>query len=124
MSQGSNGLHLDGVPLFQGMVKDTGRVNNLPTEVLVVSVTHVQGFGGKCVRLNFDIGSGDLVDETRFANIGKATDEQSSGIGIDGWETTQMLPNLFEIGQALTLPLHDGGHSSQRCSLELFAPVQ
>ena len=72
MSQGSNGLHLDGVPLFQRMVKDTGRVNNLPTQVLVVGVTHVQGLGGEGVGLNFDIRSGDLVDEAGFTNIRKA----------------------------------------------------
>ena len=95
MSQGSNGLHLDGVPLFQGMVQNTRRVNNLPTEVLVVSVTHIQGFGGKCVRLNFDIGSGDFVDEAGLAHVGEAADEQGPGVGINGRQTAQMLTNLI-----------------------------
>ena len=99
MSQGSNGLHLDGVPLFQRMVKDTGRVNNLPTQVLVVGVTHVQGLGGKGVGLNFDIGSGDLVDETGLANVGEAADEQGPGIGVDGWQTAQMLTNLIRLNK-------------------------
>ena len=96
MSQGSDGLHLDRVPLFQGMVKDTGRVNNLPTQVLVVSVTHVQGLGGEGIRLNLDVGSGDLVDEAGLANVGEAADEQSPGVRVDGRQTAQMLSDLIK----------------------------
>ena len=106
------------------MVQDSGGINDLPTQVLVVRVTHVQRLGRESVGLDLNIGTGDLVDETRFANIGKATDEQSSGIGINGWETTQMLPNLFEIGQALTLPLHDGGHPTQGSAFKLLASIE
>ena len=95
MGQGSDGLHLDGVPLFQWMVKDTRSVNNLPTQVLVVSVTHVQRLGGEGVGLNFNIGSGDLVDEAGLADVWETADEQSPGIRVDGWQTTQMLTNLI-----------------------------
>ena len=42
MCQGSDGLHLDRVPLLQGVVQDAGRVNDLPTQVLVVRVTDVE----------------------------------------------------------------------------------
>ncbi len=42
MSQGGDGLHLDGVALLQGMVKDSGRVDDLPAQILVVGVADVQ----------------------------------------------------------------------------------
>ena len=97
MSQGSNGLHLNGVPLFQGMVKDAGCVNNLPTQVLVVGMTHVQGLGSEGIGLDFNIGSGDFVDEAGLAHVGEAADEQGPGVGVNGWQTAQMLTNLIKL---------------------------
>ena len=106
------------------MIQDSGGVNDLPTQVLVVRVAHVQRLGRESVGLDLHISTGDLVDETRFANIGKATDEQSPCIGIDGGETTQMLSDLFKVGQALALPLHNGGHPTQGSAFKLLASIQ
>ena len=51
-------------------------------------------------------------------------DEESPGVGVDGGEPGEMLPDLLQVLEALVLPLHDGGHPSQGCSLELLTPVQ
>ena len=64
MCQCCDGLHLDGVSLFQRMVQDTGGVDDLPTQVLVVRVAHEQRLGRESVGLDLNIGTGDLVDET------------------------------------------------------------
>jgi hypothetical protein len=63
MSESGDGLHLDGVHLLEGVVENSGSVDNLPAEVLVVHVSNEERLGGKGVRLNVDVGAGDLVDE-------------------------------------------------------------
>ncbi len=124
MCQCGDGLHLNRVSLLQRMVQDPGGVNDLPTQVLVVRVSNVQRLGRESVGLDFNISSGNLVDETRFANIGKSTDEQSPGIGINGWKTTQMLSDLLKVGQALALPLHYGGHPTKGSTFKLLASIE
>jgi len=39
MSQSSDSLHFDGIPLIERMVEDSGSVDNLPARVLVISMT-------------------------------------------------------------------------------------
>ena len=124
MCEGSDGLHLDGVPLLQRMVQNSGGVNHLPPQVLVVCVTDVQRLGRECVRLDLDIGASDFVDEARLAHVGKAADEEGPCVWIDRRKTTQMLPDLFKVSQALALTLHDGCHSAEGGSFELLASVQ
>jgi len=40
MSQSCDGLHFNGVPFFQGVVEDPGRVDDLPTQIAIVRVSH------------------------------------------------------------------------------------
>ena len=124
VGEGSDGLHLDGVALLQRVVENSGSVDDLPAKILVVGVSDVQRLGGEGVRLNLHVGPGDLVDEAGLADVGKAADEQRPGVGIDGGQTAQVLADLLQVGQALGLPLHDGGHPAEGSALELLATVQ
>ena len=83
MGKGSDGLHLDGVALFKRMVQNSGGVDHLPTQVLVIGVSDVQRLGRERVRLNLDISASNFVDETRLAHVGEAADEKSPCVGID-----------------------------------------
>lgn len=49
MGEGGDGLHLDGVHLLEGVVQDTGCVDDLPSEVLVVHVSDEERLGGEGV---------------------------------------------------------------------------
>ena len=40
---------------------------------------------------------GDVVHERALADIGEATEQERSGVGVDGREASEMLPDLFEI---------------------------
>ena len=44
-------------------------LSHLPSEILVVSVTHIQALGGEGVGLDLDIRTGDLIDEAGLADI-------------------------------------------------------
>ena len=140
VSESSNRLHLDSVHLLKRVVQDTGSVDDLPSEVLVVHVTNKEGFGGEGVLLcqlrilvqvhsctyglNVDIGSGDLVDETTLADIGVTTNKQCSGVGVDSWQSRDVLPDLLQVRQRILLPLHDSSHSTESGSFELFTSVE
>ena len=63
MSEGRNGLHLNGVSLVERVVQNTWSVNNLPSGVLVIGVTDEQVLGGESIGLNINIGIRDIVDE-------------------------------------------------------------
>merc|ERR1712062_184203 len=124
MRQRSNGLHFNGVAILQWVIQNSRSVDDLPFHVLVVRVSNKQGFGGEGVRLNFNISSGDLVDETGFSHVGKSTNDDCSGVGINAWQTAQMLSDLLQISQTLSLSFHYGGHTSQGSPFELLAPVK
>uniref|UniRef100_A0A0E9WL69 Uncharacterized protein n=1 Tax=Anguilla anguilla TaxID=7936 RepID=A0A0E9WL69_ANGAN len=81
-------------------------------------------FGGESIWLYLHICSGYLVDEARLPNIGVSTQKQGSRVGINGWQTGQMLPHLLQVLQALLLPLQDGTHPAQSCPLQLLTAVQ
>ena len=123
MCQGGDGLHLDGVSLLQGVVEDPGCVHHLPAQVPIVQVTHKQRLCREGVRLHFHVGARDLVDEAGLADVGKAAYEDGTSVGIDGRQPGQVLPNLFQVLEALLLPLHDGAHAPQCGALELLAAV-
>lgn len=61
--------------------------------------------------MDVDISSSDLVNEGRLSNVGVTTDEKSSGVGVDGRETGDMLSNFLEVREGILLPLHDRRHS-------------
>ena len=64
-------LHLDGIPVLEGLVQDPGGVYDLPAQVLVVSVSHVQGLGRERIRLHFHVSPRDTVHERGLAHIGE-----------------------------------------------------
>lgn len=63
VSQCSDRLHFDSVSLLEAVVQDSGSVDDLPSHVLVIEVTNEQRFRRERVRLNFDVGLRDFVDE-------------------------------------------------------------
>lgn len=74
--------------------------------------------------MDIDIGPGDLIHKATFADIRITADEQCTGVGIDCWQSGDMLSDLLEIGQWFLLPPHDSRHPPQRRTLELFATIQ
>mmetsp|Transcript_25357 Transcript_25357/g.59748 ORF Transcript_25357/g.59748 Transcript_25357/m.59748 type:complete len:390 (+) Transcript_25357:1345-2514(+) len=123
VGKSNNGLHFNGVSLFQGMIQDSRRIDNLPAQVLVVAVTNKQRFGGKGIRLDIDVATGDFVHETRLSYVGQAAHEDRSGVRIQCGKTRKMFSDFFQIRQRRLLSLQDGAHSSQRRSLEALATV-
>lgn len=113
MSEGGDTLHLDRVHLLEGVVEDSGSVDNLPAEVLVVHVADEKTLGREGVGLDIDVGAGDLVDKRRLADVGVAADEEGTGGRVDGRETGHVLANLLEVGEGILLATHDGGHSDE-----------
>lgn len=111
MGEGGDTLHLDGVHLLKRVVEDSRGVDDLPPEVLVVHVTDEETLGREGIGLDVDIGTGDLVDEGRLADVGVAADEEGTGGGVDGRETGHVLANLLEVGEGVLLATHDGGHA-------------
>jgi len=79
------------------MIENTGSIDSLESEVLVIKMSDEQTLRGESVRLNVDIGSGNTSQETGLSDIGITTDQEGSGIRIDRRETTQMLADLVEI---------------------------
>ena len=51
-------------------------------------------------------------------------DDEGPGVGVDGGQPAEMLPDLLQILQALVLSPHDGRHPTQGRPLELLTPVQ
>lgn len=98
MRQRRNTLHLDRIHLLQRVVQNAGRIDHLPPQVLVIEMADEERLGGERVRLNVDIGPGDFVDERRFADVRVAADEERAGVGVDGGQTGDVLPDLFKVG--------------------------
>lgn len=121
MGNGGNRLHFNCVHLFKRMVQDTGSVDGLKSQHLVVKVTDEQTLGGEGVWLNVDVGTRNVLEETRLSDVGVTADEECSGVRIDGWETTKMLSDLFEVEKRILHALADGGHATESGSLELLA---
>lgn len=116
MSQSGDTLHLNGVHLLQRVVQNTRRVDDLPSQVLVIQMTNEQRLGGEGVRLDIHVRAGDLVNEGRFADVGVSTDDEGSGIGVDGGETGDMLTDLLEVRKRVFLAAHDRSHSGGQMS--------
>lgn len=90
-------LHLNGVHVFEGMVKDSGSIDHLPPHIPVIEVTDEEGLGGESIRLDIDVRTGDFVDEGGFADVRVAADEEGAGSRVDGRKTRNVLPDLLEI---------------------------
>jgi len=48
-----------------------------------------------------------LIHEARFPDVGKPTDDERPCIGVDRWQTSQMLSNLLQVSKTLTLLLQN-----------------
>jgi hypothetical protein len=63
MSKSGDTLHFDCVHFLERMIQDSGRIDYLPPEVLIVHMTNEERLGRESVRLNIYICSCNLVDE-------------------------------------------------------------
>ena len=124
MSDSGDRLHLNGVHLFKRVVQNTGGVDGLETQHLVVEVANEQTLGGEGVRLDVDVGTGDVLEERRLSNVGVSANEESAGVGVDRGQTAQMLPDLVEVEKRVLQTLADGGHATKSSALELLALKQ
>lgn len=124
MSNCTDGLMFDGVHLLKWVVENTGGVNGLEAQHLVVEVANEKTLGGEGIWLDIDIGPGNALQERRLADIGVSADDESTGVGVDGWETTEMLSHLLEVDERIFQTLADGGHATQGGALEVFALEQ
>ena len=116
-----NRLHLDCVHLLQRVVEDTWGIDRLKPQHFVVEVSNEEGFGSECIWLYIDIRSRDVFEKARFAHVRVAADQERPSVGIDSWQTTQMLAYLFKIQQRILQSLANRGHATKRCSFELLA---
>lgn len=124
MSQSSDSLHFDGIPLIKRMVEDSGSVDNLPARVLVISMTDEKTLSSEGIWLNINVCIGQVINQTRFTNIGEPSKNEGPGIGVNSWKSTQMLSDFFQIAEGWLELLDKGTHSTESCSLQLFAPVE
>lgn len=99
-------------------------VNDLPTQVFVVAMSHKQRFGSERVRLDIDVRACDLVHPTAFANIGESAHQQRPCSRIKGRETGHVLPNLIEVRKRCLLTFEDGAHPSKGSTFQTFAPIR
>ena len=72
---------------------------HLPSEVSIVGVADEETLGGEGVRLYFDVGASDLVDERGFAHVGKSRDQDGASIRVDRRQTGQVLTDLVRGGR-------------------------
>lgn len=62
-------------------------------------MAHEQILRGECIRLHIDVGFGHVVDETRFTNVGEASNDKGSCVRVDLGQSGQVLPHFFEVGE-------------------------
>lgn len=124
MGEGRNGLHFNGVHLLERVVENTGGIDDLVTEVLVVEMADEQALGGESIGLDRGISAGDGAHERRLADVGEAGNEESAGGRVDIGQSGQMLADLVEVGERVFQTLDEGGHTTEGGSLQLLALVQ
>mmetsp|Transcript_24732 Transcript_24732/g.17427 ORF Transcript_24732/g.17427 Transcript_24732/m.17427 type:complete len:200 (+) Transcript_24732:897-1496(+) len=99
MSKSGNSLHFNSVSLVQSVIEDTWGIEYLPSSILVVGVTHKEVLCCESVRLNINIGIGQIVNKTGLTNIREASNNQCSSTCINLWQSSKMLSDLFQITQ-------------------------
>jgi hypothetical protein len=124
VGESGNRLHFNGIHLLERVIQDTWGVDDLPSEVFVVHVTDKEGFRGERVWLDIDICSRDLVDKRTLSDVGVTADQKSTGVGVNSWQTRNVLSDLLEVGERVFLSLHDCGHTTKSGLLELLTSVQ
>lgn len=78
MSESGDGLHLDGVHLLKRVIQDTGSVDDLPSEVLVVHVSDKERLGGEGVLR--ETNEGEEVSTKLFAS----RKDEKGRVGLTG----------------------------------------
>jgi hypothetical protein len=106
------------------MVQNTGGINRLESQILVVEVTNEQTLGCESIGLHVDIGPSDAAEETGFSDIGITADQKSTSVGVDRWETAQMLSDLIKIQEGVLEALDKGSHATQGSLFQLLALEQ
>ena len=123
MSECSDGLHFDGVALVERVIEDTWGINDLPSGVLVVGVTHVQTLSRERVRLHVDVCFGDVVHEAGLADVRVARDDERPIVGVDLGQTGHVFPDLLEVAEGRLEFLEHGAYSAECGLLELLSSV-
>lgn len=108
----------------RGWSRDTRGVDDLESQVLVIEMPDEQTLGGESIRLNIDIGTGDAAQEAGLSDVRVTANQQSPSVGINRWQTTQVLADLLQVDERIFQTSADGGHTTQRSALELFALEQ
>jgi hypothetical protein len=124
MGNGGDTLHLNGVHLLKRVIQNTGGIDGLEAEILVVEVTDKQTLCGESIGLNVDIGTSNALEETRLSDVGVTADKQCSSVGVDRRQTAEMLADLIEVHKRVLESLNEGGHATQSGPLELLALEQ
>ena len=124
VSNGGDRLHFNSVHLLQRMVENSRRINGLEPQVFVVKVTDEQTLGGESIGLYIDIGTGDAAQKAGFPDIGVTANQQGTGVGVNRRQTAQVLTDLLQVDQGIFQTSADGGHTTQRSTLELLALEQ
>ena len=124
MGNSGDRLHFNGVHLLQRVVENTGGIDGLEAQVLVIEVTNEQGLGGESIGLDIDIGAGDVFQEAGLSDVGVTADQKSAGVGVDRGQTTQMLANLLQVDKRIFQATTDGGHATERSALQLLTLEQ
>jgi hypothetical protein len=106
------------------MVEDAGSVDNLPLGVLVLAVTNKQILSCKCVWLNVHVCIGDVVDERGFTDVWETGYNQGSSVSVDLWQTGEMLPYFFQVGETRLQFLEHRAGATQCSAFQHFAPIQ
>ena len=121
---GGDGLHLVGVALLERVVQDSGRVDHLPANVVVVHVTEEERLGRERVGLHVHVRARHFVHEAGLADIGEAAQDQGTVRRVDRGETRHVLSHLLQVAERGIELLHDGAHTTQRRVLQLLASVE
>jgi len=122
--QGSDGLHLNGVSLIERVVKNTRRVNYLPSRVLIIGVSHKKTLCRECIWLHVDIRICHVVDQTGFSYVGVAGEDQGALVCVDAWETAEMFSDLLKVTEGGLKFFDQCTHPTKSCPLQLFAAVK
>lgn len=69
MGNGANRLMFDGVHLLKRVVQNSGGIDCLKSQHLVVEVPDEERFGCECVWLDVDIGPGNVLEEAGLAYV-------------------------------------------------------
>lgn len=124
VSNSGDRLHFNCVHLLERVVQNSGGINSLETEVFVIEMTDEQALSGEGVGLNIDVCAGDIAQEAGLSDVGVSTNQESTSVGVDRGQTTQVLADLLQVDEGVLQTTGDGCHATEGSALELFALEQ